>query len=71
MRRGRVWLFGIVVLIIVLGLGSDRLSLRAQEPMQPLVAGEVNESGMWSANPWNWLWFKGAQVAWLPLIENR
>ena len=34
-----------------------------------LIAVTVaNAEGMFASNPWCWLWFKGVQVQWIPLV---
>ena len=33
-----------------------------------IVSMASAQGGMWSENPWNWLWFKGVQVQWIPLV---
>jgi len=34
-----------------------------------LIAMSVaSEGGMWAEDPWCWVWFKGPQVQWIPLV---
>ena len=34
-----------------------------------LIAMSVaSEGGMWAEDPWCWVWFKGPQAQWIPLV---